>query len=108
MAAGDQRLFHRQREVAVAADARLVAQRLPQCLAQADAHVFDRVVLIDVQVALRSDRQVAGRVLGQQRQHVIEEADAGGDLRLAGAVEIQFQLDRGFRRLAVDVWRCVA
>ena len=60
MAAVDQRLFHRQREVAVAADARLVAQRLPQRLAQADAHVFDRVVLIDVQVALRrTDRSKA-------------------------------------------------
>ena len=32
---GDQRLFHRQREVAVAADARFVAQRLPQGLAEA-------------------------------------------------------------------------
>ena len=101
-AAGDQRLFHRQREVAVAADAGLVAQRLPQGLAQADAHVLDRVMLVDVQVALGTHRQIAGRVLGQQRQHVIEEADAGRDLGLAGAVEVQLQIDRRFRRLAVN------
>ena len=49
---GGQRLFHRQREVAVAADAGLVAERLLERLAQADADVFDRVVLIDVKIAL--------------------------------------------------------
>ena len=53
MRRGDQRLFHRQREVPVAADARLVAQGLLERLAEADADVFDRVVLIDVQVARR-------------------------------------------------------
>ena len=37
-------------------------------------------MLIDVQVALGLDRQVDRRVLGQQREHVVEEADAGGDL----------------------------
>ena len=54
----DQRLLHRQREVAVAADAGFVAQGLPQRLAEANADVFDRVVLVDVQVALGLDRQV--------------------------------------------------
>ena len=78
--------------MAVAADARLVAQGLAQGLAEADADVLDRVVLVDVQVALGVDRQIDRRVLGQQRQHVVEEADAGGDLGLPDAVEVQFQL----------------
>ena len=99
---GDERFFHRQHEVAVAADARPVAQGLLHRLAQADAHVLDRVVLIDVQIADGLDRQVEGRVLGQQRQHVVEEAHAGGDLRLAAAVERQFQFDVGFGRFALD------
>ena len=89
--------------MAVAADAGLVAQRLAERLAQANAHVLDRVVLVDVQVAGGLDGQIDGGVLGQQRQHVVEEADAGGDLRLAAAVQRQFQVDVGFRRLAVDV-----
>ncbi len=42
-------------------------------------------------------------MLGQQRQHVVEEADAGRDLRGAGPIEIEIQLDRGFGRLALDV-----
>ena len=53
--AGGQRLVHRQREVAVAADAGPVAQGLAHGLPQADAHVLDRVMLIDVQVALGLD-----------------------------------------------------
>ena len=42
------------------------------------------------------------RVLGQQREHVVEESDAGGDLGLADAVEQQFQFDLGFGRLAMN------
>ena len=41
-------------------------------------------------------------VLGQQRQHVVEEADAGRDLRRGRAVEIDLQADIGFGRLAFD------
>ncbi len=61
-----QRLVHRQRGVAVAADAGLVAQRLRQRLAEADADVLDGVVGVDVQVALRLDVQVDQAVPGQQ------------------------------------------
>ena len=100
--AGGQRLVHRQREVAVAADAGAVAQRLPHRQAETDADVLDRVVLIDVQVAVGLDLQVDRGVLGQQREHVVEEADARGDLRAAAAVEIDFQADVGLRRLALD------
>ena len=78
-----QRLFHRQREVAVAANARLVAQRLLHRLPEGNADVFDRVVLIDVQIALGLDVQIDRRVLGQQRQHVVEKADAGRNLAVA-------------------------
>ena len=71
-------------------------------LAEADADVFDRVVLIDVQVALGADREVDHRVLRQQREHVVEEADAGGDVGLAGAVEIERERDLRLGGLAVD------
>ena len=39
---------------------------------------------------------------GQEREHVVEETDARGDLRAAAAVEIDFEPDIGFRRLAPD------
>ena len=60
-----QRLFHRQCEVPVAADAGLVAQCLAQGLAEADAHVFNRVVLVDVQIAFGRDRKIERSVLGK-------------------------------------------
>ena len=100
--AGGQRLVHGQREVAVAADAGPIAQGLAHGRPQADADVLDRVMLIDVQVALGLDHQIDGRMPGQEREHVVEEADARGDLRAAAAVEIDFEADIGFRRLPLD------
>src|SRR4051794_30001176 len=52
-----QRFLHGQREVAIAADAPLVAESLLDRLTEADAGVLDRVVLVDVQVAASSDAQ---------------------------------------------------
>lgn len=99
---GDQRFFHRQRDAAVTHDPLLVAERFRQCFAETNAGVFNRVMVIDVQIASRFDGQIHQRVLRQQRQHVIEEADAGVDLRLARAVEIERQVNRGFGGLPVN------
>ncbi len=86
----------------IAADARLVAQGFAERLAEADAHVLDGVMLIDVEIARGRDREIERGVLGQQGQHVVEEADAGGNAGLARAFEQQFQVDVGFGSLAVD------
>ena len=99
---GDQRFFHRQREVAVAADAGFVAEGLLERLAQGNADVFDRVMLIDVQIALGLHVQIDGRMLGQKREHVIEKADAGGDVAVARAVEVELDVDLRFSGFAID------
>ncbi len=88
--------------MAVTLDARLVAQRLPQGRAQADAHVLDGMVLIDAQVALGLDRKIDRGVLGQQREHVVQEAHARADLGAACAVDLQRQLDLGLGRFALN------
>ena len=59
-------------------------------------------MLIDVEIALGVDRQIHRGMPGQQREHVIEESDARGNAALPGAIEIQFDADLGFRRLAVN------
>ena len=53
----------------------------------------------------RPGRHRSGRTgrAGQQRQHVVEEADAGATCDLAGAVEVEGQVDLGFGGLAGDV-----
>src|SRR6266852_7711067 len=71
-------LIHGHDEITGAQNSPLTAQGLGEGLAQGNAHVFDRVMLVDVQVAGRVQPQVKGAVAGEQFQHMIEEADAGG------------------------------
>src|SRR5215204_7550280 len=68
-----QRLVHRHVGRAVAADARLVAERLRERLTQSDGHVLDRVVVVYVEVASALDFEVEESVLGEQLKHVVEE-----------------------------------
>ena len=79
-----------------------------QRLAEGDADVFDRVMLIDVQIALGLDRQIERRVLGQQREHVVEEADAGGDRGSGPSRRGSVPGGSRFRRSCDGWWRCVA
>ena len=90
-----QRLIHRHEKVTGAQDAALVAQRAVKALAQRDAHIFDRVVLIDIQIALALQIQIECAVAREEFQHVIEEADAGEDFIMPAA--LNRQLDRNLR-----------
>ena len=95
-----QRLVHRQVDVGVARDALHVAERLLHRLAERDADILGRVVVIDVQVALGPHRDVDQRVARQLVEHVVEKADAGRDRRRAAAVEVDRDGDVGFLGLA--------
>src|SRR5689334_7909036 len=57
--------------------------------------------MVDVQVALGLDRYVDARVAGQEIEHVVEEADAGRNLRTALPVEVDFDLHVGFLGFAL-------
>src|SRR5271168_4148394 len=95
-----QRLVHRQQAVGPAGDAALLAERLAQGLAERDSDVLDRMVIVDVQVALRANVHVDQRMARQLIQHMIEETDAGRDFRRARTVEVDFDLDRSLVGLA--------
>ena len=97
-----QRLVERHGGVAEAADAALVAERLAQRLAEHDRGVLDRVVGVDVGVALGLDGQVDQRVPGERGEHVVVEADAGRDVVAAGAVEVDLDEHLGLAGLALD------
>ena len=75
---------------------------LREQLAEHDAHVFDGVVLIHVEIAVGLQRQVEAAVLGEQLQHVVEEADAGRDVVPAAAFDLQRAADAGLFRVALD------
>src|SRR6185312_14942649 len=95
-----QRLVHRHVHVGVAGDALHVAERLLHRLAERDADVLGRVVMVDVQVALGLDRDVDARMPRQEVEHVVEETDTSTYVRTALSLEIDRYLDLGFLGLA--------
>src|SRR5581483_1455815 len=62
--------------------------------AQRDADVLDRVVSVDLEVALGVHREVETAVLSQLGEHVVEEREPGRDSRLTRAVDLQLDPDR--------------
>jgi hypothetical protein len=93
--------------MAVTADAFFVTHGLGKSLTQGDAHVFNGVVAIDVQVAHRVDVQIDQAVTGDLIEHVIEETNAGMQLGRAGAVEIDSNSDLGFSGVASDLGNAI-
>jgi hypothetical protein len=59
-------------------------------------------MIVDMQIPGGFDAQIEPTVSGEQIEHVIQEPDAGQGLRMAGAVQVQFQMDLGLGRTAVD------
>jgi hypothetical protein len=106
-AAGDverdarQRLVHGQERLRVAGDALEIAQRLAYGLPQRDAGVFNGMVLIYMQIALRGDLQIDETVPRDLIEHVIEEADSGRNIGFTGPVEVHLDADIGFLGLSL-------
>src|SRR3546814_16122706 len=88
--------------MAITRDALAVAQRLCHRLANGDAGVLGRVMLIDMQVAHRLDLEVDEGMAGKLLQHMVKKTDAGRNFIFARAVEVEFDIDRRFRRLAMN------
>ena len=76
----DQRLVQRHGGVAEAADAGLVAERLAQRLAERERGVLDRVVRVDLEVAVGAHDEVEAAVLAELAEHVVEERHPGRDV----------------------------
>ena len=60
------------------------------------------MVGVDLEIALGANHEVHEPVARHLIQHVLEEGDPGDDVALAGAVEIEGQLDPGLDGLALD------
>jgi hypothetical protein len=80
----------------IPANSLLVPQRLDNGLPQGNTAVFHGVVRINGKVPVATKLQIQDRMPGEQRQHVVEEGDAGFDGRLAHAVKVQGNRDAGF------------
>ena len=87
---------------AVSANTAFVSQCLRQRLTDGYTYIFDGVVVIDVQIALRVQLNVDQRMARQLVHHMIEEAHAGGAAASAGAVEVHGSRDLRFVGIALD------
>ena len=100
-----QRFIHRHDEVASAVDPLAIAEGFEHRLTQHDADVLDRVMLIDVEIAGRSERQVEAAVPCEQLEHVVEEANPGPHVVAALTVNGQRPRDLRLGGLAIE-FRC--
>jgi hypothetical protein len=91
-----QRFIHGHDEVTRSVDAFAIAESFGEKLTQYDADIFHGVVLVDIQVAGGLQLQIESAVFRKQLQHVIEKADAGGDVVLSPAVDFQRAADLRF------------
>jgi hypothetical protein len=85
------------------ANALETVQRLGHGLAQYDADILDRMVKINMQIALGLDAQVKAAVPGKGIEHMVEKPDPGRDLGLASAIQINRDLDLGLLGFAKDL-----
>jgi hypothetical protein len=96
-----QGLLHGHQGGSVAPDAPLLPESLGQGLTDRYAGVLDRVVGVDLEVALGRHLEPESAVPAELIQHVIEERDAGGGRYLA-AVQIEIDGDLRLVRDAID------
>ena len=96
------RFVQRYISVTITADPALVAQRLVNRLAQGNANILDRVMGVDVQIALCFDVQIDQTVTSDLVEHVVEKRQSGGKLGITRAVEIDPNLNPGFQSVALD------
>ena len=88
-----ERLVERHRRLAEAPDAGLVAERLAKRLAERQPDVLDGVVVVDVEVARRLEREVEEPVAREYLEHVVQERDAGLHLVAPAPVDVQLESD---------------
>ena len=91
--------------MAVTADAAFVAQRGGDRLAKRDAAVFHRVMRVHFQIAVAAQIQIHRRVLGKQREHVVEKGNAGFDFGFPLAIQIEADGNPGFLGVPFDFGR---
>ena len=97
-----QRFIHRQEAIGITANAFFIAKCLFEGLAQCNADILNRVMLVDFEIALAGDRHIKERMAGEKRQHMIEKTDPARKRRLSRAVEREAHGNFRFRCLAGD------
>ena len=80
----------------VTADTELFAKGKLESLSKRQAAIFDRVMRVHFQVALANELQIEGRVLREEREHVIKKRNPRFDPGISLAVQVQMEGNLGF------------
>src|SRR5258708_30414321 len=94
---------HWHQEVSRAQNAPLRSERFFDRLAEDDPRVLDCMVLVHVEIAARGEFQIHCSVARHEREHMIEERNAGRDFRAAATIEVQAHSNIGFRCGAAQI-----
>ena len=76
-------------------EAGLDGSQVTWALSKSDGRVLNRVVFVNLQIALCVDCQVYHAVLANLLQHVVKEPQSGGNVALASTIEIHLDMDVG-------------
>lgn len=93
-----ERFIERREGGAEASDAAPFPEPGIQRRPQNESTVFHRVVVVDLEIARAGKLEVEVRMAGEGHEHMVEEAETGGDFALAGPIELEDHRDRGFLR----------
>lgn len=97
-----QRLVEGHEGMAETGDAPLVAKGLSKGFAKRNADILDRMMAIDMQIAMAAHFEIESTMLCQSGQHMIEKADPTIEFGLPGAIQIDGNGDIGLTGLAVN------
>ena len=92
-----ERLVHRDRALAEPGDPGSIAERLGERRAEDERDVLDRVVLVDLEVAVGADGEIEQAMVREGAEQVIVEPDARVDRPVALAIEPERDRDVGLR-----------
>src|SRR5262249_37271478 len=81
----------------------LVAQCLEKRLSQCDPAVLDRVMRVDLDIPVAAQVKIHHRVLGEQRQHMVKEGNAGLNRRSTPTIDRELHQDIGFCGLTLNL-----
>lgn len=98
-----QGFIHRYVRMAVAGDVCFVPHGFVERLSQRDTNVFDRVVVVYVQVAFTTHRKTEAPVFGKEIQHMIEKAHASLGLICWLHIKGEVDCDSRLAGLAVNL-----
>lgn len=77
-------------------------QRLVQSRTDGQAAIFNRVMVVDLEIALAFQSQIPAGMFREAGEEVIEKADPSTNRGLTRAIEIQRELDFCFSCLSPD------